>query len=156
MNDNTAQRNIATARTLLEDAMPHLDWDLIRSLVTADALITRAGFADLYAATDADIPQSGTFVEWLETGWKKLSEGLSDKTSEATDVVADGNTVLMKFHMTALHSGTFAGAPATGRRVAWDEIAVLHFNDDGKITDMWYMCQELGLAAQIGYRLQRA
>ncbi|MFF3850616.1 ester cyclase [Streptomyces sp. NPDC002328] len=156
MNDTTAERNIATAKKLLEDAMPSLDWDLMRSLVTADAPITRAGFADIYEATGTDIPQSGNYFEWLESGWKKLSEGLSDKTSKATDVVASGNTVLMKFHMTALHSGTFAGAPATGRRVEWDEITVLHFNDDGKITDMWYMCQELGLAQQIGYKLQLA
>ncbi|MFF8911186.1 ester cyclase [Streptomyces olivaceoviridis] len=156
MNDTTAKRNTATAKKLLEDAMPNLDWDLIRSLVTPDAPITRAGFADIYAATGTDIPQSGNFIEWLETGWKKLSEGLSDKTSKATDVVANGNTVLMKFHMTALHSGAFGGAPATGKRVEWDEITVLHFNDEGKITDMWYMCQELGLARQLGYELKLA
>ncbi|MFC9502034.1 ester cyclase [Streptomyces sp. NPDC057002] len=156
MYDTIAERNIATAKQLLEEAMPHLDWDLMRSLVTPDAPITRAGFADLYAATGDGIPQSGNFIEWLESGWKKLSEGLSDKTSRAQDVVASGNTVMMKFHMTALHSGTFAGAPATGRRVEWDEITVLHFNDQGKITDMWYMCQELGLARQIGYQMQPA
>ncbi|EFL29631.1 predicted protein [Streptomyces viridochromogenes DSM 40736] len=34
--------------------------------------------------------------------------------------------------MTALHSGTFAGAPATGKRVKWDEIGVLHFDDPGQ------------------------
>ncbi|WP_425247822.1 ester cyclase [Streptomyces sp. NEAU-NA10] len=54
----------------------------------------------------------------------------------------------------ALHSGTFAGAPASGKRVEWDEIGVLHFDDEGRITDLWFMCQELSLAEQIGYTMQ--
>ncbi|CAL9324386.1 ester cyclase [Streptomyces sp. SudanB66_2053] len=156
MNDAIAERNIATAKRLLEDAMPNLNWDLMRSLVTPDAPILRAGFADIYAATGTDIPQSGNFIQWLETGWKKLSQGLNDVTSKTTDVVANGNTVLLSFHMTALHSATFAGAPATGKRVAWDEIGVLHFNDEGKITDMWFMCSEVGLVRQLGYELKLA
>lgn len=154
MDDNTIQRNIATTRQLLEDAMPQGDFDAMRSLVTADAPIRRAGFADLYALTGATIPQSGNFVEWLEMGWKVLSGALTDITGEMRDIVGNGDTVIIMFRMTALHSGTFAGAPATGKRVEWDEIGVLHFNDEGKITDLWFMCQELSLAAQIGYKMQ--
>lgn len=82
MNDIIGQRNIANARLLLEDAMPNGRFDVIRSLVTPDAPIRRAGFADLYTATGDAIP-----------------------------------TVMLQFHMTAPHSGTFAGAPA--RANAW-------------------------------------
>jgi predicted ester cyclase len=46
-----------------------------------------------------------------------LSAALSDQTSEARDIVGYGDTVVLQFHMTALHSSTFAGAPATGKRV---------------------------------------
>ncbi|WP_409467348.1 hypothetical protein [Streptomyces sp. HC307] len=63
MNDTTVQRNIDTAKLLLEDAMPNGNFDLIRSLVTPDAPIRRAGFADLYAVTGDAIPQGGNFVE---------------------------------------------------------------------------------------------
>ncbi|MFJ9711717.1 ester cyclase [Streptomyces sp. NPDC101234] len=152
MTDSTAQRNLDNTLLLLQDAMPNGDFDLIRSLVTPDAPIRRAGFADLYALTGDAIPQGGNFVEWLETGWKVLSGVLTDQTAQARDIVASGNTVMLQFHMSALHTGTFAGAPATGKRVEWDEIGVLHFDDDGKITDLWFMCQELGLAEQLGYR----
>ncbi|MBE1582368.1 ester cyclase [Nonomuraea angiospora] len=116
MNDIIGQRNIANARLLLEDAMPNGRFDVIRSLVTPDAPIRRAGFADLYTATGDAIP-----------------------------------TVMLQFHMTAPHSGTFAGAPGTGERVEWDEIGVPHFDDEGKITDLWFMCQELSLAGRLGY-----
>ncbi|MFC8146441.1 ester cyclase [Streptomyces paradoxus] len=156
MTDTAAERNMATTKKLLEDAMPNLDWDLMRSLVTPDAMLTRAGFADIYEATGDAIPQKANFIEWLQSGWKPLTDALSDMKGEAKDIVASGNTVMMKFRLEATHSGTFAGAPATGKRVGWDEITVIHFNDEGKITEMWYMCQELSLAQQIGYKLQLA
>lgn len=145
------ERNIENAKILLEKAMPEQDYDLIRTLVTEDSKITRAGFSDIYKMTNASIPSSGDFISWLENGWKVLSEGLSDQTAETTDLVASDNTVIIKYHMTALHSGTFSGAPATNKRVEWDEIGVLHFNSSNKMVDMWFMCQELSLARQIGY-----
>ncbi|MFJ4268645.1 ester cyclase [Paenarthrobacter nicotinovorans] len=151
---SSAERNIALAKQLLEDAMPSGDFDRIRSLVTKDAKIRRAGFADLYALTGDSIPQRGVFIEWLESGWKVLSSALTDQTAETKDIVASGDTVILQFHMTALHTGTFAGAPATGKRVQWDEISVLHFDEDGIVTDLWFMCQELSLANQIGYSTQ--
>ncbi|MCX5095834.1 ester cyclase [Streptomyces sp. NBC_00365] len=154
MTDSTSQRNLDNTLLLLQDAMPNGNFDLIRSLVTPDAPIRRAGFADLYAVTGDAIPQSGNFVEWLEAGWKVLSEALTDQTAQAYDIVASGNTIMLHYRMTALHSGTFAGAQATGKRVEWDEIGVLHFDDEGKITDLWFMCQELSLAEQIGYKTQ--
>ncbi len=152
----TPEKNTDTAKLLLEDAMPNMRLDVVRTLVTPDAPIRRAGFADLYAVTGDTIPQSGNFLEWLTSGWEVLSAGLTDQTAETTDVVAQGDTVVVKYHMTALHSGTFAGAPATGTRVEWDEIGVLHFDDDGLVTDLWFMCQELSLAQQIGYTTSRS
>ncbi|MET8977352.1 hypothetical protein ABZX85_17190 [Streptomyces sp. NPDC004539] len=38
--------------------------------------------------------------------------------------------------------------------MAWDEVAVLRFDDVGRVRDMWFMCQELGLAEQLGYSLR--
>lgn len=48
--------------------------------------------------------------------------------------------------MTALHSGNFGGADATNRRVDWDEA--------GKITDMWYLVEEMKVATELGYQLK--
>ncbi|MGW2328495.1 ester cyclase [Streptomyces sp. NPDC001700] len=78
----------------------------------------------------------------------------AEQTGETRDIVSSGNTVMLQYRMSALHSGTFAGAPATGKRVEWDEIGVPHFDDEGKITDLWFMCQELSLDEQIGYKAQ--
>lgn len=153
MDNKIAERNMKNALLLLEDAMPNQNYELMAEVMTEDATIDRAGFADIYEATNDAIPQKGNFREWLKAGWKVLSSALTEQTGKMTDIAASGESVLMKFHMTALHTGTFGGAPATGKRVEWDEITVIRFNDEGKITAAWFMCQELSLARQIGYDL---
>ena len=70
-------------------------------------------------------------------------------------VVAEGNQVMLQYHMTALHQGNFASAPATHKRVEWDEVSVITFGADGKISDLWFMCEEMRLTTEIGYRLAR-
>ena len=120
--------------------MQNQNYELMRQFLTPDATINRAGFADLYNLTADSIPQQG-------------KSALTEQTAQTTDVIASADTIIMKYRMTALHSGTFAGAPPTNKRVHWEEIAVLHFNDEGKCTDGWFMCQELSLAQQIGYNL---
>lgn len=154
MDNKQMERNIANAKLLLEKAMPSRDFELIDELLSPDAPIVRAGFADLYALTGDAIPQKGNFRHWIEAGWKPLSSALTDMTSVATDIVASENTVMMKYRMTALHSDTFAGVPATNKRVEWEEIAVLHYNANGVCTSGWFMCQELSLSQQLGYKFQ--
>ena len=73
---------------------------------------------------------------------------------DAENIVAEKNTVIAQYHYSVLHKGTFVGKPATQKRVEWDEVAIIRFGTDGKITDMWYMCEELKLALQLGFALE--
>lgn len=117
--------------------------DFIKKVVSPNCITHRAGFAALYEATSDAIPQKGNFLEWVETGWKPFE-----------NIVAEKNTVIAQYHYSVLHKGTFVGKPATQKRVEWDEVAIIRFGTDGKITDMWYMCEELKLALQLGFILE--
>lgn len=63
--------------------------------------------------------------------------------------------VWVQYHMTAVHRGEFVGVPATDRRVEWDEVAIGRFGTDGKIVDLWFMCEELKMALQLGFTLNQ-
>lgn len=139
---------------LLTEAFPKGNIEYMREVVTTDAVTHRAGFAALYAATGATIPKKGNLLEWVEKGWSVLQAALSDQNAVIHNIVSEGNKVIAHFHMSALHKGDFAGAPATNKRVEWDEISILTFNEEGKITDLWFMCEEMSLATQIGYNLK--
>jgi len=61
---------------------------------------------------------------------------------------------MMKWFYEVRHKGRFVGAPATGRLISWQAAGIAYFNENGKIENIWFMCEELKLAMQIGYKLQ--
>lgn len=151
--ENNIAKNKEVVRTLLVDAMPHGNFDFIKDVVSKDAITQRAGFANLFISQGDAIPPRGNFLEWVEKGWKPLSESLTNQTVEVYDLMGDGNKVLMRYHMTAIHKNTFAGVPATGKKIEWDEIASIEFGEDGKIKSLWFMCEELKLALELGLKV---
>ncbi|WP_194205307.1 ester cyclase [Superficieibacter sp. 1612_C1] len=154
MSNSKTEANKAAFRLLIEDAMPNGNFDVIRSLVSRECVTERAGFANLYNAIGDAIPERGNFLEWIEKGWKPLSEALNGQKVTIREVAGDGNTVMMMWDYEVQHIGTFAGAPATNKTLYWQEVGMAHFNDEGKIEKMWFMCEELKLATQIGYKLE--
>lgn len=138
---------------LLATAMPQNDLNYVKQVVTPETITHRAGFAALYDATGFPIPKEGNFMDWMVNGWSILHAALSNQTVEMKHVVAEGHQVMLQYHMSALHAGNFAGADATHQRVDWDEVGILTFNDDGKITDMWYLVEEMKVATELGYQL---
>ncbi|MCK4141952.1 ester cyclase [Ralstonia pseudosolanacearum] len=155
MNDTTTTRNKEAMRDLIADWMPNGRFDKIRSIIAPECVTRRAGFANLYGARNDAIPEKGNFLEWLEAGWKPLSEALGEQHVAVHEVIGEGNAVWAHYHMTVLHRGQFVGVPATGRTVEWDEVAIAHFGPDGKIVDLWFMCEELKLALQLGFTLKQ-
>jgi steroid delta-isomerase-like uncharacterized protein len=65
------------------------------------------------------------------------------------DLIAEGDRVSLRQHLTGTQQGEFMGIPATGRSVAIDAMAV-HRVVDGKITDNWVIFDALGLMQQLG------
>lgn len=147
------EQNKQTVIRFLTDALPHNDIEFVRQVVDKEAVTHRAGFAALYAATGDAIPKKGKFLDWMEQGWAVLHNALSDQKVEIDTIVAEGNKVMVMFHYDVLHNDTFVGVEGTKKRVQWDEVGIFHFNDEGKITDMWYLCEEMRLATEIGLKL---
>ena len=149
----SVQHNKAALWLLIQDAMPKGQLEVVRGLVSPECVNRRAGFANLYAARNDAIPEKGNFIQWLEAGWKPLSEALGDQHVVVNDLAGEGNTAWAHYRMEVKHRGTFVGVPATGKTVEWEEIAIAHFGPDGKIVDLWFMCEEVKLATQLGLRL---
>jgi steroid delta-isomerase-like uncharacterized protein len=61
---------------------------------------------------------------------------LPDLNAREQDIVANGDTVAVRFVVEATHEGELLGIPATGRRVRWDAVDVYRLRD-GKISEEW-------------------
>ena len=75
--------------------------------------------------------------------------GFPDLHVAAEDLVAEGEKVGMRWTINATHQGELMGMPATGIQVAWTGITIAHFAD-GKIVEMWWAHDHLGLFQQLG------
>jgi predicted ester cyclase len=61
---------------------------------------------------------------------------LPDLHAEEQDIVANGDTVVLRFVVEATHKGELLGIAPTGRKVRWDAVDIYRLKD-GKITEEW-------------------
>ena len=61
---------------------------------------------------------------------------LPDLNAQEQDIVADGDTVAIRFVVEATHEGELLGIAPTGRRVRWDAVDVYRLRG-GKISEEW-------------------
>ena len=65
------------------------------------------------------------------------------------DVVAADGKVAVRFTNSGTHTGTFMGAPATGKHAEWLGVAI-YTVVDGKIAEAWFGEDVLGMMLQLG------
>jgi len=75
--------------------------------------------------------------------------GFPDFHVATEDLIAEGEKVAFRWTINATHQGELMGMPATGTQVVWTGITLAHFAD-GKIVEMWWAHDHLGLFQQLG------
>ncbi|HLU55543.1 MAG TPA: ester cyclase [Pseudonocardia sp.] len=65
------------------------------------------------------------------------------------DLVAEGDRVAVRFHLSGRHCGDFMGVPPTGRDVVITGQTVLRFRG-GRVIERWTTTDQLGLMVQLG------
>jgi steroid delta-isomerase-like uncharacterized protein len=73
----------------------------------------------------------------------------ADLLWKVEDMVADGDTVAVRYTMTGTHRGEFSGVPATDRAVVAQSMAFYRLAD-GKIVEERAQLDMLGILQQIG------
>ena len=72
-----------------------------------------------------------------------------DGAATLHDVVAQGDRVAVRYVLEGTHRAPFAGAPATGKRVALAGMAIFRLAD-GRIVEFWGCADFLGFLRQLG------
>ena len=81
-----------------------------------------------------------------------LREAFPDRIDVIEDIIAEGDRVGMIWRLQGTHRGNLFGIPATGRSIDIWEIGVFRVID-GKITEGWFMADEVGVLRQLGVNL---
>jgi len=78
-----------------------------------------------------------------------LDAAVSERRDRIETLIAEGDKVVMRFRVVAVHTKPLYGLPATGKRIEVAEIGMFRIAD-GKLKEAWYYGDELGLLLQLG------
>lgn len=120
MNNDIELRKAAMRR--FEQMINTADDALAEELVAEDApFFTPASPEPLYGGRGYL-----SVVHWMRRGFSNVQW-------KAEEMVAEGNTVAVRWTLTGTHDGEFMGYPATGRSVRCSVMNFYRFNEEGKI-----------------------
>jgi predicted ester cyclase len=80
---------------------------------------------------------------------RQLFDGFPDIRGTIDDMFGEGDKVVARVTLSGTHTGTFAGAAPTGKRITWTSIRIWRF-EEGKVAETWAMQDRLGLLTQLG------
>ncbi|MFJ8621519.1 ester cyclase [Kitasatospora sp. NPDC093550] len=72
----------------------------------------------------------------------------TDPSFEILDLLGEGDDVVVRWRMTATHTGPLMGVPATGKRVSTEAFALFRFVGD-RISERHAVIDRLGLVQQL-------
>jgi steroid delta-isomerase-like uncharacterized protein len=123
--------------------------DLVRRVVDAgnkgDVSTFRGLFADNFVHHDPAIGTLDNFLGFLGS----MHAGIPDGYTTIEDMVAEGDEVAKRWTLRGTHSGELFGVPATGKEVSLPGMSIYRISG-GKVTDIWWNTDSLGLLQQIG------
>ena len=142
--DAAIARNIAVVRRFKEAQGTPDEDAAMREVLAPDYKRHRGGIAHLIAnARDQGFPGPGPY----------LRGAFPDRTDTIEEVIGTGsNRVGMLFRVRGTHRGNLFGIPPTGKTFDIYELGLFHLSD-GKITEAWFLADELGLLTQLGASL---
>ncbi|MDF3301107.1 ester cyclase [Streptomyces tropicalis] len=76
--------------------------------------------------------------------------GAFDFAFTVDDLIAQGDRACARWTWNAVHTGDFLGIAPTGKQVTMSGTTLFRFGEDGKIAELWWQHDQLGLMAQLG------
>jgi steroid delta-isomerase-like uncharacterized protein len=95
------------------------------------------------------MPIDSTGSEGVKKVFRTLHEAFPDLHISVEDLIAEGDKVVARERITGTHRGSYLGLPATGRRVAYNEITVSRF-ENGRVVEAWAVVDAMSLMGQLG------
>lgn len=102
---------------------------------------------------DPGLPTPDADLSTIKQTIGGLLAAFPDMHSSEEDLIADGQTVVVRRTMRGTHRGEFMGVAATGKSVAFSGMWLAHV-DGGRLQEQWVSFDALGLLRQIGALLK--
>jgi predicted ester cyclase len=92
----------------------------------------------------------GSRVDGLKAWVMALRRAFPDLRAIVEDEIAEGDKVVLRLTLGGTHEGPFSGSLPTGRRVAWQLVAILRAGADDRFVELWSSWDRLAVLRQVG------
>jgi steroid delta-isomerase-like uncharacterized protein len=138
MTEAVTVDRVAVARAYVDEVFNGRDAERAREFFTPD-VAWHGGALGTITGIDTLIPVLDGFIS-----------ALTDIKSEVQDVIASDDLVALRLLVTAKHTGSLLGIPATGRPVQWDAVDIYRVTEDSKISEQWAFEDLAAILSQVG------
>lgn len=133
----TPAENAALARRWYDEAINQGRLDVLDEMLTDDIVHHAALFTDTVGPDAA------------KASLAAIRAGLPDVRSTVDDLIASGDTVVIRWTLAGTHQAPFLGIPASGKKIDFTGINAFRFAC-GKIVEGWSEASGLALLRQLG------
>jgi steroid delta-isomerase-like uncharacterized protein len=134
----TTEQRVAVAREFVARVFNGHDAERARDFFTAD-VAWHGNTLGTVNGLDTIVPILAGFID-----------ALTDIHAEVQDVIASDDLVALRQVVTARHTGSLLGIPATDRPVHWDAVDIYRVNDAGRISEQWAFEDLAAVLSQVG------
>ncbi|GAA2834061.1 ester cyclase [Kitasatospora sp. CM 4170] len=120
---------------------------LYKALEAGDVDIADELFTDDFVTSEGR-HQNVRGPQGFKDAIRAVHETHADPSFEILDLIGEGQDVMVRWRMTATHSGPLMGVPATGERVSMEAFALFRFAGD-RISERHAVIDRLGLLQQL-------
>jgi predicted ester cyclase len=133
-----AEENRAAALEFLEQAWMNGDLTAYERFVSPDQVLHLAGYPEPFYGREQALAWARTY-----------QSAFRDLSLEIEAVLAEGDTVAVRFRTSQTHRGEYLGVKPLGTRVSMLMLQMFRFAD-GKIAEVWLMFDPLNVMQQLG------
>jgi steroid delta-isomerase-like uncharacterized protein len=106
-------------------------------------------------AVDHQEPVGTDFAAHLKHVIETLRTGFPDLHFEVEELVCEADVVACRSTMTGTHQGTLrigpmASLPVNGAHIDVAHMHFFHYDEEGRVTDLWHVWNTIALARQLG------
>lgn len=138
----SSDENKAVMRRFIEEVFNEKRLDRVDALVAED-------YVDHGA-----LPGQAPGREGAKQRWAMFNAAIPDMRTTIEDMVAEGDTVVVRYTVEGTHQGELLGMPPTGKRLRFSGINITRMAG-GKLAEHWAEMDTLGLMQQLSAPEQR-
>lgn len=101
------------------------------------------------AQTRTPVPTRGSGPQLIKDVFARLHQAFPDLHVDIEDLIEEGDRVVSRNTVTGTHHGEYMGIPAAGKRIIYDEIFIMRF-EECRIAETWGVVDVLSQLRQLG------